>query len=252
MQMVGCLMITERVSFLSSPLAVISLHLFIYAFVYASIHLFYACTVISSIAILSVVVITSRLRWKRRPHALENEPRGVPTNVRVVGVARFSLHASRTSIDSLAFARVNDVQGVSYELWEELGRARGDADAAEVTVVEEKTKRRVAATSLGVQIRAETFAPDVVVAARHVQWEGVEHGVGGGVDTGAKIDARGVRLGDEGVWDAQPCADGAKRRLARRKGFVVKFGLRTARDATETGENGAYGDVVASNARAHG
>lgn len=147
-------------------LVVISLHNNL--FVYSSIRLFYACTVISSNCFSFVVVTVPRLAWKRRPHALENEPRSVPTNVRVVGVARFSLHASRTSIDSLAFARVNDVQGVSYEFWEELGRARGDADAAEVTVVEEKTKRRVAASSLGVQIRAETFAPDVVVAARHV------------------------------------------------------------------------------------
>ena len=56
-----------------------------------------------------------------------------------------------------------------------------------MTVVEKDTNRRVASTALAAEIRDETFAPDVVVAARNAQREGVEDGVRGGVHTGAKI-----------------------------------------------------------------
>ena len=55
-----------------------------------------------------------------------------------------------------------------------LARARGDADAARVLVVDEHAMRLVPPDGgVCVQIRRETFASDVIFARRHAQGQDV-------------------------------------------------------------------------------
>ena len=65
----------------------------------------------------------------------------------VVRVATQTLHARWTSVGTRARAVVDDGFRTTDEFWKEFRRAAGDADAAEVAIVNEKAMRGVSATA---------------------------------------------------------------------------------------------------------